>query len=101
MSVQIYKIIDGPRAELIWDHAKHSMDQEVSIPVRFVTDRVHAIVDYSGTMPRIVLSPTVIKVGHEDGSGQSLILKGHIGGKPFTGWYNARTRRGTFEVKTN
>jgi len=101
MSTIAYKIIDGPRAELIWDHAKHSMNKDVKIPVRFKTD--HKIAN-SGPIengPWVILSPTIVSVSHEDGSGMSLIIKGYIGGKVFSGYYNSRQRRGLIEVKND
>lgn len=101
MSTITYKIIDGPRAELIWDHTKHSMNKDVKIPVIFMTDHKLATVGPVENGPWVTLSPTIIGVSHEDGSGVSLIIKGYIGGKSFTGHYNARSRRGIIEVKTD
>ena len=100
MSISTYKIIDGPRAELIWDHAKHSMNSDIKIPIVFTTDRKLSDLGPIEKSPWIRVTPTILSVTHEDGSGQSLIIKGYIGGHTFTGYYNARTRRGLIEVNT-
>lgn len=101
MSTISYKIIDGPPAALIWDHAKHSMNMDVNIPVRFTTDRKISIMGPIESGPWLTISPRIISVTHHDDSGTHLFIKGSLGGKPFSGHYNARNRRGIIEVESD
>ena len=91
-----YNITDGPAAHDIWDHAKHSQNEAVSIPLRFTTD--HRLAGPIETSAWLCLTPRISGVQHEDGSGQSLIITGMVDGKYFRGIYNARRRNGYFEV---
>lgn len=95
MSNRTFKITDGPRAVVIWDHAKLAYEKGVKIPVKFTTD-----IHLDGTFIKgfKVVQPFINEVGHEDGSGQLLLIAGFIDHKPFHGFYNARSRTGTITM---
>jgi hypothetical protein len=98
MSGATFTIVDGPAAHEIWDHAKQSQNKNVSMPLRFTTTHASAI---NQNEPHY-LDPTITSVGHLDDSGQTLQVSGYTtygdkGGRSrFTGFYDARTRKGSF-----
>jgi hypothetical protein len=95
MSDRTFKITDGPRAEVIWDHAKLAFEKGVKIPVKFTTD-IHLNGNFVSGFK--IIQPVITAVGHEDGSGLLLLISGYINHKPFHGFYNARSRTGTITM---
>lgn len=98
MSSAHYGITDGPTAQQIWDHAKYSQDKTVTMPLRFQTDHVRP----GNEREPHYLEPTITLVGHLDDTGQMLQVVGYTtygsaGGRTrFTGFYDGRSRKGTF-----
>ena len=92
-----YNLTDGPSADRIWDHAKYSQTSGVEIPLQFTTDcRLGGLVETSAWL---ILRPSIIQVGHEDGSGHPLMIEGYLHGEYFRGYYHARTRTGFIEIQ--
>lgn len=94
-----YEINDGPTANEIWDHAKHSHNKNIVMPLKFRTTSGTAV----DRNEPYYLEPKIIKVGSlDEDHGQMLELSGYTtygekGGRSrFTGFYNARSRSGTF-----
>lgn len=94
---QRYTITDGPTTDRIWDAAKYACDKNgAKLPVKFTTSsRLAGPIETSAWL---VLTPKITEVGHEDGSGDSLMFSGYLNGKYFKGYYKGRTRTGFIEV---
>jgi hypothetical protein len=99
MSGATFTIVDGPAAYEIWAQAEHSQNKNVKMPLKFTT--THAASAANQNDPHY-LEPTITSVGHLDDSGQMLQVSGYTtygdkGGRSrFTGFYDARTRKGSF-----
>jgi hypothetical protein len=89
-------IQNGPAAHVIFDHVKYAYDDAVMIPVTFTLKQ--GLPQPGGHVMWQTVEPRIIMVGHEDGSGQSLLIEGYLNNKRFTGWYNARSREGLMDV---
>ena len=91
-------ITDGPPAHHIWDMAKHAFTRGFRLSPTFQLE--YGIPQKDGGVMMSIVMPRILGVTHEDGSGQCLILTGEIDGRTFTGYYNARTRKGRFVVNS-
>lgn len=100
MSTRTYKIIDGPPAEMIWDHVKYAMTQDVKILIRFTTDRWLGNGGRIEYTTQFTITPSITTIGHSDTGDRSLYIQGSIGGNSFKGYYNPQSRQGRIDVET-
>lgn len=84
-------ITDGPAAHIIWAAAQFAYNKEIEIKVDFTLNV--GLPQREGVMWQHI-SPQITGVQHEDGSGQSLLIRGFLDGEYFEGWYDARKRSG-------
>ncbi|MGV9001488.1 MAG: hypothetical protein ACOH18_00825 [Candidatus Saccharimonadaceae bacterium] len=93
-----YTITDGPIVDRIWDAAKYAADKnEATVPVRFTTTSKLGVGPME-TSVQLVLSPRITGVEHEDGSGDSIMFSGTLGGRRLKGYYKGRRREGFIEI---
>lgn len=95
--VHLLEIHDGPSADRIFDAVRYAHDTSVTIPTWFkVSTR-------GPRTMRLEVTPKILGVEHESGSGYSLAIRGiwqlgELRGQPFIGSYNAVCRTGYFKV---
>ena len=90
MSTQRFNILDGPTANICWMAAQHAYSDKITVTTSFTIASDRFFPKDQGSVVELRLTG----VAHNDGSGQSLTVKGYLYGEYFKGHYNARTRKG-------
>ena len=91
-----FVIISGPNVDRIWDAAKYACDHRGARISTEFTGYYES--QGSGAIQQVFIS--INGVQHEDGSGDSLIIKGYFNGQYFTGYYKGRDRRGWVTIQS-
>lgn len=105
-----YDIISGPNKDALFDACKYAYSDSARLDIKFVVPIGYTIpVGDPGCayVPMAITDMKIIRIGHEDGSGESFSLHGYckcdldsfFGGKDyrsyrFKAYYNAKNRRG-------
>jgi hypothetical protein len=93
----VTKIVDGPNRDYLFDALKYVQDKDVQMPVEFT---VYRDSNLRGSLaPKTTVSVHLLKLGHEDGSGHSLLFEGFISGVHVDGWYHTKHRHGSYRAK--
>lgn len=74
-----YDILNGPNRDLLFDACKYAYDKDVKVQVEFTIATGYTAPKESGKaayVPMDVADFRIHTIGHEDGSGKSLLLKG-------------------------
>ena len=75
-----YDVIDGPNRDTLFDACKYSYDKNMRIQVGFTIAAAYTTSKKSGKAAYIPMDATdfrICSIGHEDGSGKSLIIQGY------------------------
>ena len=115
-----FSIIDGPSKSVLFDACLYSYSKDTKIAVNFTIPQGYSNDSNDATRLYIPLPVTNIKITgieHEDGSGESFILKGYCNVDKdyllrkentyryrysrFSAYYDARSRKGTFTLITD
>lgn len=118
--VNRYDIIGGPSKSALFDACMYVYNKDAKIAVNFTISQGYSNDTNDATRLYIPLPVTNIKITgieHEDGSGESFILKGYCNVDKdyllrkentyryrysrFSAYYDARSRKGTFTLITD
>ena len=115
-----FSIINGPSKSVLFDSCLYAYSKDVKVHVNFAISQGCSNHGDDATKLHLLLPVTNIKITgieHEDGSGESFILKGYcyvdkdhlLRGdhtyrykySRFSAYYDAKSRKGTFTLITN
>lgn len=115
-----FSIINGPSKSVLFDSCQYAYSKDVKVHVNFAISQGCSNHGDDATKLHLLLPVTNIKITgieHEDGSGESFILKGYcyvdkdhlLRGdhtyrykySRFSAYYDAKSRKGTFTLITN
>ena len=115
-----YSIINGPSKSVLFDSCLYAYSKDAKVHVNFAISQGCSNHGDDATKLHLLLPVTNIKITgieHEDGSGESFILKGYcyvdndhlLRGdhtyrykySRFSAYYDAKSRKGTFTLITN
>lgn len=115
-----YSIINGPSKSVLFDSCLYAYSKDAKVHVNFAISQGYSNHGDDATKLHLLLPVTNIKITgieHEDGSGESFILKGYcyvdkdhlLRGdhtyrykySRFSAYYDAKSRKGTFTLITN
>ena len=115
-----YSIINGPSKSVLFDSCLYAYSKDAKVHVNFAISQGCSNHGDDATKLHLFLPVTNIKITgieHEDGSGESFILKGYcyvdkdhlLRGdhtyrykySRFSAYYDAKSRKGTFTLITN
>ena len=118
--VNRYDIIDGPSKSSLFDACMYVYNKDAKIAVNFTISQGYSNDTNDATrlyLPLPVTNINITGIEHEDGSGESFILKGYCNAdrdyllrrdntyryrySRFSAYYNAKNRKGTFTLITN
>ena len=95
----LFTITDGPSRDLLWTHTQFHYDKGVSIPLTFTVEQNGNAVKFSDVK--------VNSIAHEDGSGNSFLIKGYfqirsadgtVRNAGYEGCYNTKGRSGYIRI---
>lgn len=116
-----FSIIDGPSKSVLFDACLYSYSKDTKIAVNFTIPQAYSNHGSNNAtklyLPLPVINIKITGIEHEDGSGESFLLKGYCDVDKdhllrgdntyryrysrFSAYYNAKSRKGTFTLIAN
>lgn len=120
VTTNCYEIIDGPSKSALFNACMYVYNKDAKIAVNFTISQGYSNDTNDATrlyLPLPVTNINITGIEHEDGSGESFILKGYCNADSdyllrrdntyryrysrFTAYYNTKSRKGTFTLVSN